>query len=48
MSIVIPTISVPPCPEHEEDDTEDYDDDNNAANINHLFRFQNTFTVGMF
>ena len=34
-SIVIPAISAPPCSEHDEEDTEDYDDNNNAFNITH-------------
>ena len=34
-SIVIPTISTPPCSKHDEEDTEDYDNDNYANNITH-------------
>ena len=38
-SKVIPAITSPPCTKHEEDDSEDYDDDNNASNITHKSYF---------
>ena len=34
-SVVIPAFSSPPCMEHEEKDTKDYDDDNYATYITH-------------